>query len=262
MRTTGCNADGTVAATPIELGATNLLPPEPLMHVATGLFGALVIEPADATWTEDAATRTAATVTSATAGTFREFVAMVQNDVNLGNLQIPGTAPVPVKDLAGLEDPEDSGQKAINYRTEPFWKRMQYAPETPLTTTRTFDYHDVLSNVQVGGDPKTPIFTVGAGVPVRIRLLQAGGHSRNGVFTVYGHVWDKEPYTNGSTRIGPNPLSPWEGAHMGVGPTNHFDLVLRNGAGGAGAATGDFLFRDQTGPGLDGGLWGILRVVP
>lgn len=252
------SATGTVLATPIEFGATNLLPPDPLMHVATGLFGSLIIEPADATWTEDTATRTAATVTSATAGTFREFVVMMQNDVNLQS----GTPAAPVKNLGGLDDPEDSGQKAINYRTEPFWKRLQYPPDTVPEITRTFDYHNILSNTQVGGDPKTPIYTVGAGVPVRIRLLQAGGHSRNGVFTVYGHVWDREPYTNNSTRIGPNPLSPWEGAHMGVGPTNHFDLRLRNGAGGAAAATGDFLFRDQTGPGLDGGLWGILRVVP
>jgi hypothetical protein len=210
------NADGTITATPVEFGATNLLPSDPLMHAATGLFGALVIEPADATWTEDAGTRTAATVTSATTGTFREFVVMAQNDVNLEMLQ--GGVKSPVKNLAGEEDTEDSGQKAYNYRSEPFWKRMQYAPETPLTTTRTFDYHDVLSNTQVGGDPATPIFTVAAGVPVRIRLLQAGGHSRNGVFSVYGHVWDKEPYTLGSERLGANSRSPWEGAHMGAGP--------------------------------------------
>src|SRR6185312_541072 len=151
------SATGTVVATPVEFGATNLLPPDPLMHVATGLFGSLIIEPADATWTEDTATRTAATVTSATAGTFREFVVMMQNDVNLQS----GSPAAPVKNLGGLDDPEDSGQKAINYRTEPFWKRLQYPPDTVPQITRTFDYHNILSNTQVGGDPKTPIYTVG-----------------------------------------------------------------------------------------------------
>ena len=42
------------------------------------------------------------------------------------------------------EDAEDSGHKAINYRTEPLWKRMNYAPETPLEITRTFDFTNVL----------------------------------------------------------------------------------------------------------------------
>jgi hypothetical protein len=98
--------------------------------------------------------------------------------------------------------------------------------------------------------------------PVRIRLLQAGGHGRNGVFSVFGHVRDKEPYRSGSTILGHNPNSPWEGAHMGVGPTNHFDLLLRNGAGGQFGTPGDYLFRDQASFGFDGGLWGILRVLP
>jgi hypothetical protein len=49
---------------------------------------------------------------------------------------------------------------------------------------------------------------------------------------------------------------------MGHGPTNHADLLLRNGAGGAFSILGDYLFRDFAGPGFDGGLWGILRVVP
>ena len=168
----------------------------------------------------------------------------------------------PVENMAELEDSEDSGQKGFNYHSEPFWKRMQYAANTPLTVTRTFDYRDVLSNALVGGDPKTPVFTVSAGMPVRVRLLQAGGHSRNGVFSLAGHIWDKEPYISNSTRIGFNTLSPREGAHMGFGPSNHFDLLLRNGAGGAFGATGDYLFRDHTGIGLDGGLWGLLRVVP
>ncbi len=37
-------------------------------------------------------------------------------------------------------------------------------------------------------------------------------------------------------------------------------LLLRNGAGGKFTIRGDYLFRDQAGPGLDHGLWGILRV--
>jgi len=64
-----------------------------------------------------------------------------------------------------------------------------------------------------------------------------------------------------TTRLGRNSsFSFSEDAHMGFGPSNHFDFLLRNGAGGKFSINGDYLFRDQTGPGIDDGLWGILRV--
>ena len=93
-------------------------------------------------------------------------------------------------------------------------------------------------------------------MPVRFRVLMPGGHSRSIVFALHGHEWDKEPYVLDSTRIGRNAFSFWEGARTGHGPSNHFD------AGGKLGVTGDFLFRDQVGTGLDNGLWGVLRVVP
>ena len=68
----------------------------------------------------------------------------------------------PVPNLGGpegAEDAEDSAQKAINYRTEPLWKRMGYAPETSFEDTRNFDFTNVLTNALVGGDPQTPVFT-------------------------------------------------------------------------------------------------------
>jgi manganese oxidase len=268
------NSDGTVTATPIEFGATNLISSDRLLHASKGAIGALIIEPADATWLEDGISKTlpggtvinqtarsSATVTSG-GDSFREFVLQFQNDVNLrsGDLSATGN---PVRNLGGEEDSEDSGQKAINYGTEPLWKRMQHAPETPFTDTDDYtDWDDVVSNGKVGEDPQTPIFVAGAGQPVRFRLLQSGGHGRNVSFALHGHVWDRQPYLNNSTQLGRNGFSFLEGAHMGHGPTNHADLLLQNGAGGAFSITGDYLFRDFAGPGFDGGLWGILRVTP
>ncbi len=253
------NPDGSVTPTPIEFGATNLISSDTITHPSTGAFGGLIIEPADATWTEDTATRTAATVVSPSRGTFREFVLMFQNDVDM-LMKLQGQDKVPAPNLAGAEDPEDSGMKAVNFRTEPFWKRLQYPPETPLTTTRTFDFHDVVSNALVGADPQTPVFTAEAGMPVRFRLLMAGGHSRNIVFALHGHGWQKEPWVSDSRLQGSNPLSPIEGARMGIGPTDHFNLLVN--AGGAFQVDGDYLFRDMASFGFDGGLWGIFRVVP
>lgn len=251
------NTDGTRVAMPIEFGAINLMSSDPIKHTNKGAIGALIIEPQGSTWVEDTTSRTSATVTKSDSTTFRDFVLLFQDDINLrfGD----GSA---VPNTAEAEDPEDSGQKALNYRTEPLWKRMGFAPDTLLTTTRTFDFTDVLTNAKVGGDPVTPVFTAKKGTAIRFRVLQPGGHARNHVFQVHGHVWEEEPYINGSTQIGSNPLSEWKGAQMGHGPTNHFDVVAKHGAGGNFGIAGDYLYRDQASFQFDGGLWGILRVTP
>jgi hypothetical protein len=266
------NTDGSVTATPIEFGATNLQSSDRIEHASKGAIGALIIEPPGAQITEfDPFRRSMANITGGTEGTFREFVMVFQNDVNMRTDQSLGricdpyssiTGPgYPVENLGCMEDAEDTGQKAINYRTEPLWKRMQHAPGTDFEDTGDFtDWWDVLSNSKVAADPQTPIFPALPGQPVRIRLVMPGGHSRNVVFSLAGHVWDKEPYVQNSTRIGRNTFSFWEGARMGHGPSNHFDIMLRTGAGGQFSITGDYLFRDQASPGLDHGLWGILRV--
>jgi len=244
-------------ATPIEFGATNLISSDPIKHSNKGAVGSLIIEPLGSTWIEDAASRAQALVTKSDGTSFREFVLQFQTDINF---RFANGTPVPL--LAGEEDAEDSGHKAINYRTEPLWKRMNYAPETPLTITRSFDFTNVLTNAQVGGDPQTPVFTAKAGQDVRFRVLSANGHGRSIAFQVHGHFWQEEPYTNNSTVIGNNPLSEVKGTQYGVGPTSHFDIVPSNGAGGARRITGDYLYRDQMSFKFDGGLWGIFRVIP
>lgn len=249
--------DGLRVATPVELGAINLLSSDPIKHSNKGAIGAMIIQPKGSTWVEDPGMRAAATVTKPDGTSFREFVLLFQDDVNL---RFADGSPVP--NLAEAEDPEDSGQKVLNYRTEPLWARMGFAPDTLLEVTRTFDFTNVLSNAQVGGDPVTPVFTASPGTPVRFRVLQPGGHQRNHVFQVHGHVWQEEPYTDGSTKIGNNPYSEWKGSQAGHGPTNHFDAVLQNGAGGRFGIPGDYLYRDQASFQFDGGLWGIFRVTP
>jgi hypothetical protein len=269
------NPDGTVTATPIEFGATNLQSSDRIEHASKGAIGALIIEPPSAIISEfDPYRRSVATVSGGMEGAFREFVLLFQNDVNLRtdislNRICDPDGPIPaagegwpVESLGCMEDPEDTGQKAINYRTEPLWKRMQHAPGKAFPSTDNYtDWWDVLSNTKVGGEIQTPLFTAAPGQLVRFRLLMPGGHSRNVVFSLAGHVWDKEPYVQNSTRLGRNnSFSFWEGARMGHGPSNHFDILLRNGAGGKFAVPADYLFRDQAGPGIDHGLWGILRV--
>jgi hypothetical protein len=264
--------------TPIEFGAINLSSSDPIKHSNKGAIGALIIEPQGSKWVEDVdypdakrKTRDSATVTKADGTTFRDFVLLFQDDINLRR----GATGAAVPTVAQVDDSEDSGSKALNYKTEPMWLRMGYEPDAPINgdggkcvglgfcpVTRSLDYTDVLSNNQlkVPGDPETPLFYANAGTPARFRLLEPGGHPRNHVFNLHGHVWQEEPYINGSTIIGNNPLSEYKGSVHGHGPSNHFDAVLQNGAGGAFKIPGDYLYRDQQSFQFDGGLWGILRV--
>ncbi len=246
-----------LVATPVEYGAINLTSSDPIKHSTKGAIGAIIIEPQGSTWIEDAHTRAAATVTPPDGEPFREFVVLIQNDVNLrfGNGD-------PIPNTADAEDPEDSGQKAVNYRTEPMWFRMGFAPDEDLEATRDLIFTNVLSNAQVGGDPETPVFEAEAGQPIRFRILEPAGHSRNTVFNLHGHIWDEYPWVNGSTRIGENPITEWKGTVTGPGPSFHYNLVPRFGAGGAFGVTGDYLWRDQASFAFDGGIWGILRVKP
>lgn len=254
-----------LVGTPVEFGATNLIPSDPIEHSTRGLVAALIIEPEGSTWVTDQGTRAAATVTKGDGSTFREFVTVFQDDIQMrdaNNVAIcPVRGGVP---CTGAEDPEDSANKALNYRSEPMWFRVGFDPGSDFQATRDEIFTEVLSNGFVGGDPATPVFTAQVGQEVRFRVLEPNGHQRGTTFQVHGHYWQREPYVSGavpSQFIGDNPLSEVYGAQEGHGPENHFDVLLEE-AGGEFEVIGDFLFRDQGSFQFDGGTWGIMRVQP
>ncbi len=90
---------------------------------------------------------------------------LFQNDLNLryGARLDPQGIHEAVRNTAEAGDPEDSGQKGFNYRTEALWKRLGFEPRTPLEETRGVDFTNALLNIRVGGGPVTPIFTAAAG---------------------------------------------------------------------------------------------------
>ena len=239
-------------AEPVEYGAISLMPSDRIKQTSKGAIAALIIEPLGSTWVEDVDSRASATVTLANGSSkFREHVLIFQDDLNLQQNGIP------VPNTAQSEDPEDSGQKAFNYRTEPLWARMGFAPDEPLELTRNEDFTNVLK-----GTSETPIFRSKAGEQVRLRVLQPGGHARNHVFQLHGHGWQEEPYVTGSGSkvMGQNGWSEWKGSQDGIGAGSHLNLLLTNGAGGYYHTKGDYLFRDQVSFQFDGGLWGVFRV--
>ena len=241
-----------------EFGSSNLASSDPIKHSNKGLIGALIVEPEGASWSTDTGTRAEATV-SGPAGVFREFALLYQTDINLRYED--GS---PVRTTALKEDPAESGNTGINFRTEPGWFRKGILPQTKPGVTRQIPLGDTFSNAITGGvDPQTPILDAPAGTATTFRMFQPGGHAQAGSFAIHGHIWQEEPYASGSTVLTTdNPISEWKGVQHGHGPTNHFDALLQHGAGGAFGITGDYMYRDYAPWRLWDGLWGIFRVTP
>jgi manganese oxidase len=257
---------------PVEFGAVGLQNfGDVIKGSSHGSIGALIVEPLDAEWTTDcqilraapAADKTskenclnaAATVTSA-GKAFREFVLLFQNDVSL---RYKGEA---LANLRNGDDAEDSGQKAFNYRFEPFWSRLDANPAADPETMMDYDYTNILSSKpEFGhGDPGTPLFTANAGTPLRIRLVQPAGHPRNGGFTLSGHDWTNYPWKDDSTVQTDSPVPQnRSGAINAMGPGRHENILIQS-AGGTEKLTGDFLYRTPLGFAFGGGQWGIMRV--
>jgi manganese oxidase len=260
---------------PVEFGAVNLLPSDPLMQVYHGLFGALVVEPAGSRWQADPHSQASATVWSGEQ-VFREFVVLYQNDANMttnGHSWWATGNP-----LAGF-----------NYRSEPAWLRFGVGLNSAMGKDAPADWSNLTeadlqaisllpmsgvdetettSNTLVLAEPQTPIFRAPAHMPARFRLLMPGGDGDNQItWELTGHLWQEEPYNSDSTRIGYNPKSASASTLTGYGAASAYDVVLdatpgSTPSGGRYGVAGDYLYRGWTANMFQAGAWGLFRVAP
>ncbi len=123
----------------------------------------------------------------------------------------------------------------------------------------------------------TPVFRASAGQASRIHVLNGASADRDGTFMLHGHVWQRDPFVcPGQTdlglegrcdpdtpvpslALGDNPQGKWMGGQEGMGHVYGYWPILFT-AGGTGAVTGDYLFRDYAPNGSRNGMFGILRV--
>jgi manganese oxidase len=171
---------------------------------------------------------------------FREFIVDVQDGLNL---HYRGGGPIPdqATEDGGPADPEDQGEKGINYRSERFLNRLSVVP----------DVADVFSSV-LHGDPVTPLFRAYVGDPVMMRVLNSQDLPRMHTFGVLGHEWRKELN---------DPNSIITNAQGALTTTRALNLWFLGGAGGPQQMSGDYLYGDRNfDQHLSGGLWGLIRV--
>lgn len=208
--------DGSVKTVyiPIEFGASNLLPPDPVNQALHGLFGGLIIEPKAATWNPATGTRAHVTYRDAYNGehTFHEFVVFTPDDTNLANVATPTPPPgTPAFDL-------------LNYSSE-LLNGNSVPPRFCTDACSTTDVSCVLNTTAplycktssgcqtCNFTPVTPTFVAQVGEEVRFRLLHPGGTNTNEVFELAGHTYLQTPYET--------PPTPPEACEA---PTTHTNL--------------------------------------
>ena len=202
-------------------------------HQFHGVFGALVIEEAGATFHdicsgEELKFGTKAVIRRRDGTSFREFALFVHDFANLFDKDgKPLNPPV----VPGSHD--DPGVMGINYRSEPMRERLK-KHEDPAYIFSSY----------VHGDPATPVLETYPGDELMIRLID-GAHEEQHAFNITGMSWRKEPADERS------PLA----ASQTTGVSEAFNFNVKEPY-----QSGDYLYYFG---GIDDawlGLWGIVRV--
>lgn len=193
-----------------------------------GLYGAIVVGPAGATYTDpvtgaDSAAHASWRVDVHPVGAlaYRDFSLFFQDeDAGIGTHRMPYTQIV-------------DGIVGLNYRLEPLKDRPAGAGRFEIAAY----------------PPSTPTLEAVVGDPVRIHVLLPYSEQSQ-VFAVEGHRWPQEPGTTGTNLLGA----------VQVGGAEAISLQLDGGAGGATRLAGDYTYGDVRLPYRDAGLWGAFRV--
>jgi manganese oxidase len=241
------------------------------LHQQRGLYGAMNVEPVDATWSDPRTGKPSdgigpvADIHVPSGPDFREFTVFYSDRTPMWRAD--GRAVDPPGQPGDYA--EDQGGYLINYRNEPFQIRTK-----PGTKGHRGDPAYVYSSA-VHGDPSTPVFRAYPGDPVVFRNVVAA-HEEVHSFKLHGHRWLNEPdnpmstmtniqglslaeYFDYEVRSGQPrkaPTTPKKRAERAaVDMDNGGSSILVNGAG----APGDYLYGSGA---LDDqwlGMWGIFR---
>ncbi len=152
------------------------------------------------------------------------------------------------------------GSRAINYRSEPFMDRLEYAPEQKSVVYGSYTFGDTTNVIPRGY----------LGDPTKIRLVHGGSEVFH-VFHLHGGSvrWRFNPLADPAYDYGHTGINKWpvdiesQSARLdsqSMGPGEAFNLEIENGAGGGQLGAGEFLFHCHIAHHYFGGMWGYWRV--
>ena len=179
---------------------------DPIRHPAGGLVGALVIEPADvdldgahaAGSIRDGGTTARLCREGRGKDCWDEFVLVYQDGLNLKQEEAGAQSTIP--DCHVCDDSYDSGDIALNYRTEPFWARLGLPrvdsnpdPEVGDKPVRVdlnkFEIPDGFLQPKFKA-VETPTFCTKPGEHVIVHAVHPGGRARQRGFVTLGLRYD------------------------------------------------------------------------
>src|SRR5690606_26849506 len=167
------------------------------------------------------------------------------------------------------------GSRAINYRAESFFRRLQH--ETQLVADAGGDnaaaQREQKDNKSLSyssytyGDPATPIVRSYLGEPTKTRLVHAGFEQLH-VHHLHGGAtrWRQNPRADNTDMNAGLRKVPIQNAQsirldsQTISPEESFNLEHECGAGGCQQAVGDFLFHCHIAHHYIAGMWGMWRV--
>jgi hypothetical protein len=169
-------------------------------HRHHGLIGALIVEPPDVTpykpgsTSEEGWTGLNADIRARSDGTLiaHETALFIQDGLRFF---VNGNPELPMPDVNPGDDPEDSGQKGINYRSHPV-----HQGKVSKRTTPTF-----------------PVLKTHPGEKVWLRLIGANDKPRQHTITIHGCAWPEARWA---------PQGAWTGAVSGFSPCRAETIVV------------------------------------
>jgi FtsP/CotA-like multicopper oxidase with cupredoxin domain len=236
-------------------------------QTAHGLFGAVIVEPRgsrhlDPVTGEPLSSGWAAIIQDPHGPAFREF-ALYYHEVGnerYRHLDRQGSLVLQVDPYTSAYRP---GDRAMNYRSEPFMNRLALQQQT----VGRFDKSAAYSSY-VFGDPATPIARSYLGDPVKQRVVHGGSE----VFHVH-HVhggsirWRRQPgaepagFDRGLDKRPPLlPQVTERTDSQSIGPSETYDVEHECGSGGCQQGAGDYMVHCHVAHHYLAGMWTIWRV--
>ncbi len=250
-----------------ELEGSHYIRPGPgnRQSASHGLFGALLVEPQGSTYLDMDTSEPinsgweAMIVPGNGKKAFREYAIMMHE---IGDEEADvldrNDDPLPVVDP--LTDGYRPGSRALNYRSEPFMRRLERNPRMKSNAYGSYAF----------GDPPTPMPRAYVGDPTKMRI-QHGGSEVFHVFHLHGGGirWRFNPHADttfnyadtGLKKVPAPAQSPSSRLDsQATGPGESFDLQVEGGAGGVQQGAGEFLFHCHIAEHYVAGMWSFWRV--